>query len=53
MKKHVRFSWMWDWTDIGIMFRVYKTTKSANYHFCIDIQVLWPNLWIQLGKRKK
>lgn len=51
--KHIKFDILWDWWHIGFMFLIYKFIKSADYYFCIDIQILWFNLWIQLWKRKK
>lgn len=51
--KHIKFNILWNWWDIGIVFQIYRTVKSANYHFCIDIQILWFNLWIQCWEKKK
>lgn len=45
-------NWDFDWTDFGIMIRVYKTTKICEYKYNLDLQVMWFALWIRFGKRK-
>lgn len=43
----------WDWKDIGIMFRFYKTSDFSDYKVGYDIQILWFNLWGGFLKRSK
>ena len=40
---------LWDWSDFGIMFRVFKGMKYSNYYGIIEIG--WLNIWIQILKR--
>ena len=40
-----------DWMDFGLMFRVYKLNEIGRYHFAIDIQIAWLNLWLQCWKK--
>lgn len=42
---------LWDWFDFALMFRIYKPIKSSKYYLCIDIQIAWFNLWVQLFKK--
>ena len=42
-KPHV----LWDWFDFGFMLKVNKQNNIGKYHFAIDIQLLWLNLWIE------
>ena len=38
---------LWDWLDFGFMLRINKQNNISEYHFAIDIQVFWLNLWIE------
>jgi len=38
---------IWDWLDFGFVLKVNKQNNIGKYHFAIDIQVLWLNLWIE------
>lgn len=42
---------LWDWSDFGIMFRVFKGMKYSNYYGIIDIQFGWLNIWIEVFKK--
>lgn len=53
MKRLIKARIFWYWTDIGIVFRVYKPTGHSNYHVDIDIQIAWFNLWIQLFRKRR
>jgi hypothetical protein len=43
---------LWDWTDFGIMFRVFKNSKHGDYYMSIDIQFAWLNIWIETFKKE-
>lgn len=43
----------WDWLDFGLVLRIYKQNNIGRYHFAIDIQIAWFNLWIQCWKKKQ
>ena len=53
IKKLIRILFIWDWLDFGIMLRIYKTSELSDYILCIDIQILWLNIWMQCFKRKE
>jgi hypothetical protein len=42
----------WDWLDFGLVLKVYKQNNIGNYHFAIDIQIGWLNLWLQCWQEK-
>jgi len=44
---------MWDWYDFGIVLKISKQNNIGNYHFAIDIQIAWLNLWVQCWKKQK
>ena len=46
-KPHV----LWDWYDFGFMLKINKQNNIGKYHFAIDIQILWLNLWIQCWQK--
>lgn len=46
VKPHI----LWEWTDFGFVLRIYQMEVSQ-YHFAIDIQVGWLNLWIQCWRK--
>ena len=41
----------WDWLDFGFVLKVYAQNNIGNYHFAIDIQIAWLNLWVQCWKK--
>lgn len=41
----------WDWLDFGLVLKVYKQNNISRYHFAIDIQIAWLNLWLQCWKK--
>lgn len=41
----------WDWLDFGLVLKVYKQNNIGRYHFAIDIQIAWLNLWLQCWKK--
>lgn len=41
----------WDWLDFGLVLKVYKQNNIGRYHFAIDIQIAWFNLWLQCWKK--
>ena len=41
----------WDWYDFGIMLKIDKQNNIGNYHFSIDIQIGWINLWVQCWQK--
>jgi len=41
----------WDWLDFGLVLKVYKQNNIGRYHFVIDIQIAWLNLWLQCWKK--
>jgi len=43
---------MYDWYDFGIVLRINKCSSIGNYHFAIDIQIAWFNIWLQFWKKK-
>lgn len=43
----------WEWTDFGIVLKIYQNTKYVDYHISIDIQIAWFNLWLQCFKKSK
>ena len=49
--KNMKINYIWDWSDFGIMFRVFKGMKYSNYYGIIDIQFGWLNIWIEVFKR--
>ena len=49
----MRTTFLWDWFDFGVMFRVFKNTKHAEHYVSIDIQSAWLNVWIQIFKKEK
>lgn len=53
IKKIVDFNFFFDWFDFGIMLRFYKPTKTSKYHLCVDFQLLWFNIWLQLFKKSE
>lgn len=42
----------WDWFDFGLMIRIYKQNYISNYHFAIDLQIAWFNLWLECWMKK-
>jgi hypothetical protein len=42
---------LWDWTDFGIMLKVFKNSKHGDYYMSIDIQFAWLNIWIETFKK--
>ena len=50
--KFIKPSVFWDWFDFGFMLKINKQNNISDYHFAIDIQVLWFNLWIQCWKKE-
>ena len=42
---------IWDWFDFGLVLKVYKQNNMGRYHFAIDIQIAWFNLWLQCCKK--
>ena len=42
---------IWDWYDFGLALKVYKQNNIGNYHFAIDIQIGWLNLWVQCWQK--
>jgi hypothetical protein len=42
---------IWDWYDFGIMLKINKQNNTGNYHFAIDIQIGWLNLWVQCWQK--
>ena len=51
MKKFFKIIILLDFTDFGIMFRIYKNSNLVDYHISIDIQIAFVNIWIQLLKK--
>ena len=43
----------WDWLDFGLVLKVYKQNNIGSYHFAIDIQIAWFNLWLQCWRKNK
>ena len=43
----------WDWRDIGIIFRFYKTANFSDYKVGFDFQILWFNLWAVIFKKNE
>ena len=43
----------WDWLDFGLVLKIYKQNNIGRYHFAIDIQIAWFNLWLQCWKKNK
>jgi len=41
----------WDWLDFGLVLKVYKQNNIGRYHFAIDVQIAWFNLWLQCWKK--
>ena len=41
----------WDWFDFGFVLRVYKQNNIGRYHFAIDMQIAWFNLWLQCWRK--
>lgn len=41
----------WDWLDFGLVLKVFKQNNIGRYHFAIDIQIAWFNLWLQCWKK--
>jgi hypothetical protein len=41
----------WDWLDFGLVLKISKQNNIGNYHFAIDIQIGWFNLWLQCWKK--
>jgi hypothetical protein len=42
---------LWDWTDFGIVLKLFKNSSWSDYYGSIDIQVLWLNIWIEVWKK--
>ena len=42
---------IWDWYDFGLMLKINKQNNIGNYHFAIDIQIAWLNLWIECWQK--
>ncbi len=42
---------IWDWYDFGLMLKISKQNNIGSYHFAIDIQIAWLNLWIQCWQK--
>ena len=53
MEKLGKIILIWDWLDFGIMLRIYKTSELSDYKLCLDIQILWINIWMQFFKKKE
>jgi len=49
----MRLNFLWDWTDFGIMFRVFRNHKHREYYASIDIQIAWLDIWIEIIKNKQ
>tara|TARA_R110000772_G_C13070410_1_gene416303 strand:+ start:260 stop:466 length:207 start_codon:yes stop_codon:yes gene_type:complete len=41
----------WDWYDFGLMLKINKQNNIASYHFAIDIQIGWLNLWLKCWQK--
>lgn len=46
-KKHAVYTF-WDWTDLGLIFRVYKSTF---HKLGIELQILWLNVTFLLFEK--
>ena len=42
---------IWDWYDFGLMLKISKQNNIGKYHFAIDIQIAWLNLWIECWQK--
>jgi len=42
---------IWDWYDFGLMLKINKQNNIGKYHFAIDIQIAWLNLWVQCWRK--
>jgi hypothetical protein len=42
---------IWDWYDFGLMLKINKQNNIGKYHFAIDIQIGWLNLWVQCWQK--
>lgn len=43
----------WDWYDVGFVLKISKQNNTGKYHFAIDIQLLWFDLWVQCWRKKE
>ena len=51
IKRFCSVTVLWDWYDFGIVFKVYRNSKHANYYISIDIQIAWLDLWLQFIRK--
>lgn len=49
--KLIRPHLIWDWLDFGLMLKVSKQNNISKYHFAIDIQIAWLNVWVQCWRK--
>ncbi len=49
--RFLKFSVVWEWTDIALCFRIYQQSEFSDHHIGIDIQVLWLNVWIECFRK--
>tara|TARA_B110000116_G_scaffold262546_1_gene267960 strand:- start:1218 stop:1370 length:153 start_codon:yes stop_codon:yes gene_type:complete len=42
---------IWDWYDFGLMLKINKQNNIGKYHFAIDIQIGWLNLWVECWQK--
>ena len=42
---------IWDWYDFGLVLKISKQNNIGNYHFAIDVQIAWLNLWVQCWQK--
>jgi len=49
--KLIRPHLIWDWLDFGLMLKVSRQNNISKYHFAIDIQIAWLNVWVQCWRK--
>ena len=47
VEPHIDFSW----TDIGVGIRLFETHEICAHKLCLDIQIVWVNIWVHFIKR--
>ena len=44
---------IWDLYEFGLMLKINKQDNIGKYHFSIDMQILWLNIWTQCWRKNK
>jgi hypothetical protein len=50
-KKSVVTNIWWDWTDFGIVLRVFKNASHSDFELSLDVQIGFLEIWTRFWRR--